>query len=262
MEENQRVYDRDVDAYKNYELFPAEQRLLGMYKGRWHKIKMLDLGVGTGRTSYTFAPIAGSYVGLDYAPRMIYQCRKLFPNEPPAGARFVVGDARDLSSFPTGHFELVLFSYNGIDYVDLKDRESILREVKRVLLPDRGRFLFSAHSLNVFPFRHPIPKVEWRRPFRSALNRTRALRFSRKLASSNRGIDPAAAKARGWAFLNDGAHHFSLRALYVTPEFQLCQLREQGFRVEALYDTAGDEIDPLRPGNDYCLHYLCSAPTR
>jgi hypothetical protein len=116
--------------------------------------------------------------------------------------------------------------------------------------------------LNVFPFHHPIPKLEWHRPFRSALNRIRALRFSRKLASSNRGIDAAAAKTRGWAFLNDGAHHFSLRALYTTPEFQLCQLREQGFRLEALYDTAGNEIDPLRPGNDYCLHYLCSAPTR
>jgi ubiquinone/menaquinone biosynthesis C-methylase UbiE len=97
MEENQKVYDWDVDAYKNYELFPAEQRLLGMYKGCWHEIEMLNLGVGTGRTSYTFAPIAGSYVGLDYAPRMIDRCWKAVSrNEPPPGARFVVGDARGL----------------------------------------------------------------------------------------------------------------------------------------------------------------------
>ena len=34
-------------------------------------MKVLDLGVGAGRTSYTFAAIAGEYVGVDYAPTMI-----------------------------------------------------------------------------------------------------------------------------------------------------------------------------------------------
>src|SRR4051812_38218740 len=54
---------------------------------------VLDLGVGGGRTTAHVLPLTSDYLGIDYTPRMVATCRRKFP-----GARFEVGDARDLSA--------------------------------------------------------------------------------------------------------------------------------------------------------------------
>lgn len=44
-------------------------------------------------------------------------------------------DARDLSTFSDQSFDLVWFSFNGIDYVNHIDRLTILQEIYRVTKP-------------------------------------------------------------------------------------------------------------------------------
>ena len=102
---------------------------------------VLDLGVGTGRTTPFLAAIAGTYVGLDYAPSMLEEARRLHP-----GMHFVLGDATDLSSFIDASFDAVVFSFNGIDYLHPDSaRLRCLTEVRRVLRPG-GVFVFSTHN--------------------------------------------------------------------------------------------------------------------
>jgi ubiquinone/menaquinone biosynthesis C-methylase UbiE len=104
--------------------------------------RILDIGVGGGRTAALIAKEAGDYVGIDYTPEMVTLARSNYP-----GLRFEHMDARDLSAFESGSFDLVVFSYNGIDSVDADGRKSVLREVSRVLKAG-GTFAFSTFNRN------------------------------------------------------------------------------------------------------------------
>lgn len=99
--------------------------------------RILDIGVGTGRTTELLTLLSDQYVGIDYAPRRVEMCRARFP-----AMDFRVGDVRDLSEFADESFEFVFFSLNGIDYVNHDERISALSEIHRVLVPG-GIFGFS-----------------------------------------------------------------------------------------------------------------------
>jgi ubiquinone/menaquinone biosynthesis C-methylase UbiE len=146
-DQNREIMDRNADRYLERHLTPPERLLLKSLKSRWCRIDMLDLGMGAGRTAYTFAAVARSYVGVDYSPRMVALSRANIGES--SDVRFLEGDARDLSMFDIASFDVVLFSFNGIDAVDHEDRRRILREVRRVLRPE-GVFYFSSHSLSAF----------------------------------------------------------------------------------------------------------------
>jgi SAM-dependent methyltransferase len=129
-----------VEDYRHADdLLPAERTLLEepLRPG----VRVLDLGVGTGRTTRALSEVASRYVGVDLAPRMVAVAAERFP-----AAELVVGDAADLSRFPDSSFDLVVFSYNGIDYLpDDGARHRCVREVRRVL-DDGGTFVFSSHN--------------------------------------------------------------------------------------------------------------------
>lgn len=105
------------------------------------RARILDLGVGGGRTTPCLSRGAASYVGVDYSPEMIDACRRRFP-----ATNFSCHDAADLSAYPSGSFDVVVFSYNGIDHL-FPDTARIRchAEVARVLAAG-GRFIFSAHN--------------------------------------------------------------------------------------------------------------------
>ena len=107
---------------------------------------MLDVGVGGGRTTVHFAPLVGSYVGIDYSETMIAACRERF-EETPGQLTFQVEDVRSLPAFGDGSFDFVLFSYNGLDYIPHDGRREALAEIRRVL-GRGGRFALSTHNLN------------------------------------------------------------------------------------------------------------------
>jgi SAM-dependent methyltransferase len=102
--------------------------------------KVLDIGVGGGRTAGILLGETQDYVGIDYTPAMVAACRARFP-----GHRFEIADARDLKDFTADEFKLAVFSYNGIDSVDEEDRSLVFDEVLRVLAPG-GAFFFSTFN--------------------------------------------------------------------------------------------------------------------
>jgi SAM-dependent methyltransferase len=256
-EGNRAAFDLAADEYPTTELQPPEHRLLALFRGRWHDLDMLDLGVGSGRTAHTFAPLVRRYVAIDYSPAMIDRCRRAIPESD--RVRFLVGDARDLSPLGEGKFDLVLFSFNGIDYVDPAGRMAILAEVRGRLRDRESRFFFSSHSLHVFPFRRRLPRLEPTRPVRSTYRFLSAVIPYLKIQKINRSVDAAEVKRRGFAILNDGLHNFTVTTYYVTPEFQVRQLAEAGFEMLSAFGGRGDEIDWRTPTDDPWIYYLCRA---
>ena len=106
---------------------------------------VLDLGVGTGRTTAALLARSDDYVGLDISEGMVAQARRRF-----AGVDFRVGDAMRLEEFADGSLDVVVFSYNGIDTLQpLSGRMACLAEVRRVLRP-AGVFIFSSHNARAF----------------------------------------------------------------------------------------------------------------
>jgi SAM-dependent methyltransferase len=219
--------------------------------------RMLDIGVGAGRTGYTFAPLVDRYVGLDYSPRMLERARQLLGDE--EGVELVLGDARDLSAVDEG-FDFVLFSFNGIDAVGHDDRLKVLSEVRRVLRPD-GYFLFSSHSTGALPLDtkpERSPRLQGSRLY-GLYARATAIRFGRRIRKINRNLDLQLASERGWIIVPGRGHDFQVDDYYIDPEHQVEQLREAGFAVDAIFDVAGrDVVLPFR-GRDPWLDYLCRA---
>ena len=110
---------------------PGEEAAFAAFAPDIRGKRVLDLGVGGGRTAGLLSPLAGDYVGIDYTPEMVAISRGRFPH-----LAFDEGDARDLSRYADGSFDCVVFSCNAIDSVDEDGRGMILRECARVLRDD------------------------------------------------------------------------------------------------------------------------------
>jgi SAM-dependent methyltransferase len=253
---NQRVFEGVAATYDDLSLKPAERAVLGRFAAAWPDFEMLDLGVGSGRTAWTFAPLVRRYVGVDYAPSMVERARKLLGKDP--NVTIELGDARDLSTVE-GVFDFVLFSFNGIDAVSAADRLRVLDGVRARLRPG-GLFLFSTHSLGALPFdtrRSLSPRFSHIRAYR-AYAWFKSIAYARRIRAINRGLDLSAARARGWDVVPSMAHNFRITDHYVDPEFQVRQLREHGFEVVAVYDPEGREVTLPHPGRDPWLDFLCA----
>jgi SAM-dependent methyltransferase len=159
---NQRTY-RDVAVVNEYagayELFAAEKAILNTIESAVRGGSILDLGVGGGRTTASLFQLSGQYLGIDYSEPLIAVCRRRHP-----GGTFAVGDARVLHSVGHDSFDLAVFSFNGIDYVNHEDRLTILAQVYRRLKPG-GLFWFSSHNLRT-RVRKPwhLSHYRWRQP--------------------------------------------------------------------------------------------------
>jgi ubiquinone/menaquinone biosynthesis C-methylase UbiE len=252
---NLRVFDEVADSYTDLALKPAERRLLGLLGHRLHEMEMLDLGVGAGRTGYTFAPLVSRYVGLDQSPRMVAMAQELIGDD--QGVEIVQGDARDLSS-TGGPFDLILFSFNGIDAVGHEDRLEILAEAHRVLRPG-GFFQFSSHSLGTLPLdpqraRSPQFRGSFLYGIYAGL---KAIPYRRNVEKINRRLDLDAARRRGWTIVPEVGHDFQIDDYYIDPEHQVEQLRQLGFELEAIYDCEGRDVVLPFHGRDPWLDYLC-----
>lgn len=183
---------------------------------------VLDIGVGAGRTVPMMLDLTDDYQAIDFNESMVEACRTKYPL-----LRVEFGDARDLGRFADDTFELIAFSWNGIDAVDHDDRQVILREVRRVLKP-RGTFFFSTHNkagpghgetpwgIRADDFAHPRHLAQIGVFF--PIN----MRNHRRLRTLNRDMG-------GWSMMNCGAHHFTLVIHYTTLENQLCELEAAGF---------------------------------
>jgi len=255
MTRNQEVFDSVADSYHDLALMPPERVLLYLLRDRIPDLAMLDLGVGAGRTGYTFAGLVDRYVGLDYSPRMIARSEALLAGTP--GVELMVADAATVSP-DLGSFDVVLFSFNGLDAAPPEDRERILTGIRSVLKDD-GYFLFSTHSLRTLPFderRSLSPRLRSSRLYR-AYAAVASVPYAHRIRRLNRKLDLPAARRQGWAVVNSMAHNFSLEDFYVDPAYQVEQLSRLGFRVERLLDPDGNETSLDRIGREPWFDYLC-----
>ncbi|MFN8216532.1 MAG: methyltransferase domain-containing protein [Solirubrobacterales bacterium] len=168
----------------------------------------------------------------------------------------IEADVRDLGAV-RGPFDFILFSFNGIDAVGPEDRLRIFAEVRRLLRPS-GRFQFSSHSIGALPL-----SLRRERPARwsgsrlySAYARLADFRNLRHVRRINARIDLDAARERGWVIVPERGH-MQIDDYYVDPAYQVRQLREAGFGVEAILDRSGREVTLPHAGRDPWLDYLC-----
>jgi ubiquinone/menaquinone biosynthesis C-methylase UbiE len=212
-----------VEEYSHAtELQAPEQAILNLLQDQLPQMKMLDLGVGGGRTTLHFAQQVKNYMGVDYSAEMIAACKARFQ---PASEKisFAVCDARTLDIFPDRYFDFILFSYNGIDCVAHADRLRVLQQVHRVGRRG-GFFCFSAHNLQ-----------------------------------SRQQVDLPFESGCGFAVINDGVHDGRLQLYYIRPDEQLQQLRPY-FTDIRVYNLAGNLVQDhqLNSISDCWLYYSCT----
>ncbi|MBL8013666.1 MAG: class I SAM-dependent methyltransferase [Candidatus Omnitrophica bacterium] len=209
----------------------AEKSILSLISNRLSQMRMLDMGVGGGRTTLHFGHLVKDYVGIDYSQSMIRACHERFSNP---GISWKVCDARDMAVFKDGEFDFILFSYNGIDYVSPEDRKLVFKEITR-LLSVSGVFCFSTHNIFYLENYLKIPRVKnplygWR-----LLQRYWQIRNLLK-------VDKTFTHTRG-AVIKDGGENFRVKTYYSHPQNQLDELRQWGFRqIRVFRETDGVEI--------------------
>lgn len=241
-----------VRGYRTMDrLQKPEQTILNLLHERLGYMHMLDIGVGGGRTTVHFAPLVQSYTGVDYAANMVKACEERFPDREDQIA-FQVADARNMDQFPTGAFDFVLFSYNGIDNISHDDRLLALKEIKRVGKKG-GVFAFSTHNLRSL---HKVYKIQWyRNPKKLAYQI-----FSYFLLIWLNGF-PGKHQRKPYTIVNDGTHRFGLKMYYIQPEHQIKQLEALGFSNIRLFSVStGQELDPAqldREVDNAWIYYLC-----
>lgn len=231
---NEAAYRHD-DVVASYAdrgtLHEGELRVLERV-GDLAKLRMLDIGVGGGRTTAHFFDRVASYAGIDYSPELVAATHARIPE-----ADISEGDARDLTNFAEDSFDLVLFSFNGLDYVSDEGRRSVLQEVKRVLAPG-GAFMFATHNRDY----ERLGLMPWqkRRPGRTMLKQSAiAVRHTRR----RRAMRPFEQVAADHVLVNDDAHAWALVTYYISSDDQVAQLRSAGFDSVETFDQWGRASD-------------------
>lgn len=241
-----------VDYYASRDgLFPAELAIVCEIEPWLIGGKVLDIGIGGGRTTVPLATLARKYVGVDYSEEMIVACRTRFAGHPLRDRMtFAVADARDMSMFGADEFDVVVFSFNGIDSVRHDDRMQILREIYRVLKPG-GRFFFSTHNANCIDDLFAMHLSTNPRELARAVRKWVLLRVK------NFGRDVTTCKLSGHAHIVDGGVGFRVENYYASPLTHLRQLWDVGFCRVRAFDLQGNPAN-LYDCTDCYIHYLCT----
>jgi SAM-dependent methyltransferase len=243
-----------VDYYATTsELAPGERALFERFRGDIAGKSVLDIGIGTGRTTPYLMARAAEYIGVDYSPEMIDKAKQLHP-----GANLFECDARDLSRFGADHFDCVVFSFNGIDSVSDADRHVVLKQVLAALRVG-GLFLFSSHnlasarvsaySLKNLPFSaNPIRFV-------------RSCRYYLKGVLNHLRARPHEVHTPDYALLTERATHYRYLNYHVSKALQVEQLESAGFSGVELFDEEGQPTGVQRDDRDRWIHYIARKPT-
>ena len=223
---------------------------------QWARGAVLDIGVGGGRTTGLLGPHATSYVGLDVSSEMVTLARRRFPD-----ADLRVGDARELHGLADGAFDLVMFSFNGLDALDHADRDLALRAMARVVAPE-GRVLFSSLNLDGVSF----DERPWRLAGGLGSQRGRyhlgfAARHPGSVVRSvqnYRRTRREAEDGRGWGRRPLRAHEFRFVVHFATLAEAVAEARAAGLEVLAAFADDGTALDPgcARTAADY-VHFVC-----
>jgi len=135
--------DLSVKEYSKRYLRAGEEYAIKKYMPSGSRV--LDVGCGAGRTTSYISENRCGVVGVDISAPLIKKAKDLYPN-----INFRVMDVRNLD-FEDGDFDIVFFSFNGIDNLaSLEERDNAINEMKRVLKPG-GYLIYSSHNALAIP---------------------------------------------------------------------------------------------------------------
>ena len=250
--ENKRMYENSavVEGLSSVDyLEKPEEIVLNKLKSKFKKMKMLDIGVGGGRTTFHFAKLPKEYIGIDYAKNMTKACKKRFLKFPKRTS-FITCDARSMP-FRDQYFDFILFSFNGIDLMSHKDRLKAFEEIRRVG-KENSFFCFSAHNLFF------LDKLFSFELSRNPSKLCKKVRLFLLLRIMNKDIQEL--KKKSFVIINDPSHNCRELAYYIRPQDQIEQLITLGFKNIEVLSLDGKQIrDVIRLSTikDPWLHYLC-----
>src|SRR4051812_15302485 len=98
-------------------LFPGEKTLFEKYSDKIIGKKILDIGIGGGRTTGYFSTLDCDYTGVDYIEDFANLVASKYKS-----LTIRQCDARYMDSFADNSFDFILFSFNGIDNMDNEGR--------------------------------------------------------------------------------------------------------------------------------------------
>jgi ubiquinone/menaquinone biosynthesis C-methylase UbiE len=132
------------DTYKDMTregVWISEELLFRKYFKKGSKI--LDIGCGSGRTTFDLIKLKYKVIAVDLTPAMIKSAKEL-SKEFKIKADFREGDATKLE-FKENSFDYALFSFNGWNQIPGKEnRQKAIEEAYRVIKPE-GYFIFTSH---------------------------------------------------------------------------------------------------------------------
>lgn len=229
MELNQETYNKE-DVIAQYDqfhfLFKAERKIFDQLDSALKNASVLDIGIGAGRTTEYLANTCYTYVGIDYSQNFISLCKKKFSLL--KNVSFEFADARSMPQFADDSFDFILFSFNGIDSIDIEGRNLVLKECKR-LLKNGGFFCFSFHNFytisKLYSFYLSKNPLKWHSSW-----------YRYKMVNKlNPEINTFTNE--NYIILRDGENNFESEITYLKPEFQLMLLRETGFEPLSFHDV-------------------------
>ena len=107
------------------------------------KMKVLEIGCGTGRVVISMSELFGEAVGVDISKKMIEMAKKYAKDIP--NCKFFENNGSDLSIFPNNYFD---FCFSFIVFQHIPEKEIVknyMHEVSRVLKSE-GIFRFQVHG--------------------------------------------------------------------------------------------------------------------
>ena len=247
---NVSIYSRKGIApyYAREPLHPPEIQIFIKHKAEFSNKTVLDIGVGTGRTSKYLAPYCKRYVGIELNKDML----NLFSENLPQ-IELVHCDMREFAGLNKDKFEFVLGSYSAFDALNHADRVKMFHNT-HTMMQANGMFCFSTHNLN-WKGIGSSPKLERAKdPVRLMKN----FFAHRKCLENHKRMKQLEERHETYAVLNDISHEWLALLYYITRAQQTLQLQEASFKVLEVYDYNGNLL--LEGSNDsHCavLYYVC-----
>lgn len=242
-----------VRDYDSRNLRPAEIILLVRHAKAFAG-RVLELGCGAGRLTGYLVELADEVRGIDVSLAMVEHCRGVYP-----GGMFSVEDLRNLSSFDSQSFDVVVGANNVLDVLGDSERRQALREIGRILKPE-GIVAVSSHN------RAYIPKLRKPTDLRGARNIVRAagkLVLMPWRERNRRRLAPFERSEPDYALVNDDAHDFRLLHYYISRDAQERQLDEEGLRLVECLDGEGHVVADGESAPDWAeLYYVAHLPDR
>lgn len=233
--------------YGSQTLSAVEAIILLRYRDAFAGKRVLDIGVGSGRTTRFLLPFAASYTGFDLSPQMIAIARRTFPR-----ARMLELDMREIGKLTSERFDFILGPWGVLDALSPEDRLKTLSRIAGLCEPG-GMFVLSSHNRNADFAGKPPKLVRSKRPDRTLAE---VFRYARACRNYRR-MEHLRSEHETYALYNDMAHNWQGVFYYIDREAQIAQLADAGFQVIEVLGEDGRGIGAVDDtSSDGCLHYV------